>query len=381
MKVFHVISGLNDGGAEAVLYRLISHDQEDVHHVVSLTEEGKYGPLLRSLGATVTALGMPRGRLTWRGLRGLWKDLRTYKPDVVQTWMYHADLLGGVLGRLAGRPVVWGVHNTTLEPGRSSRATILVAHACGWLSNLIPEVIVACAERAVRAQINMGYKATRFEVIPNGCDFSRFVPDTGSRALLRAKWGMRQDIPLLGMVARFDPYKNHRSLIDALAHLHANGTDFAAVLVGTGVDEGNDELNAQIQMSGLKQHVRLLGPRADIPAVMNALDVHILSSNAEAFGNVLVEAMACGTPCVATDVGDATRIIGDTGWVVPPNDSRALADGIQAALQARLLQGKWEQRRLRTRQHVLEEYDIGVMVQRYRAVWIKAVKNRQERMS
>ena len=123
MKVLHVITGLNDGGAEAVLHRLIKHDPHDEHLVVSLTGEGKYGPVLRQSGVPVTALEMPRGRVTWQGLSGLWRVLRAQRPDVVQTWMYHADLLGGVCARVQGLPVVWGIRNTTLVPGESRRST------------------------------------------------------------------------------------------------------------------------------------------------------------------------------------------------------------------------------------------------------------------
>jgi len=95
MRVLHIITGLNDGGAETVLYRLVTHDADNDHNVVSLTGEGKYGLLLQEKGIKVMALEMPRGRVTASGLLQLWRTVRTVRPDVVQTWMYHADLLGG----------------------------------------------------------------------------------------------------------------------------------------------------------------------------------------------------------------------------------------------------------------------------------------------
>lgn len=374
MKVLHIITGLGDGGAEAVLHRLITHDPLDEHHVVSLTGLGKYGPLLRERGAEVTALEMPRGRVTPAGLRGLWRAVRRSRPDVIQTWMYHADLLGGVVGRLAGVPVVWGIHNTTLEPGLSSRSTILVARLCARLSRWAPRRIVACAQAAVEAHAALGYDGGRMAVIPNGYDLGRFRPDAEARERLRREWDVPGDMPLLGMVARWDPQKDHANLIEALRQLQQRGATFRAVLVGSGVDESNAGLMSALCQAGLAERVRPLGPRPDIPAVMNALDVHVLSSAyGEAFPNVLAEAMACGTPCVTTDVGDAAHIVGSTGWVVPPKDSQALAQALHAALSERSNLGAWLQRQSACRTRIAANFSIDAMVQHYRAVWQEVV--------
>jgi glycosyltransferase involved in cell wall biosynthesis len=369
MRVLHIITGLNDGGAEAVLYRLITHDQENEHGVVSLTSVGKYGPLLRAAGVPVWTLEMPRGRLTMQGLYTLWRLLRTQRPDLVQTWMYHADLVGGTLAHWAGVPVVWGIHNTTLEPGKSTRSTLWVARACARLSRRVPRRIVACAQAAVQVHAALGYDAARMVVIPNGYDLSRFAPDAAARERLRREWGVPDEVPLLGMVARFDPFKDHANLIEALARLRRSGGRFVCLLVGTSMQSDNPVIADRLRDAGLQDVVRLLGPRPDIPDVMNALDVHVLSSSAEAFPNVLAEAMACGTPCVTTDVGDAALIVGDTGWVVPPRDSAALAEALQQALQAWSDRPAWAQRQAACRARIAEHFSIEAMVDRYRAVW------------
>lgn len=376
MKVLHVITGLNDGGAEASLYRLVAHDTADTHRVVSLTSDGKYGSRLREAGATVTALDMPRGRVTTRGLCGLWRAIRSWHPDVVQTWMYHADLLGGVAGRLAGVPVVWGIRQTTLDADKASRATVWVARVCAWLSRRVPTHIVCCAEKAREVHAALGYDAARMVVIPNGYDLARFAPDARARARLRAEWCVSEECPLIGMVGRFDPFKDHANLIASLGQVQAAGVEFMAVLVGTGMTADNKELVAWVARAGIAEHVRLLGPRTDIPAVMSALDLHVLSSAAEAFPNVLAEAMACGTPCVTTDVGDAARIVADIGWVVPPEDPAALASGIATAVEAWHQHDAWLERQRRARQRIADEFGIGKMVQRYRAVWTEAAGQR-----
>jgi glycosyltransferase involved in cell wall biosynthesis len=369
INIFHIITSLNDGGAEAVLFRLITHDTKNQHMVVSLTTEGKYGPALRDRGVPVVALEMPRGRLTWSGVRKLWFTLRQARPDVVQTWMYHADLVGGIVARAAGIPVVWGIHNTTLEPGRSSRRTIWVARVCAWLSRWVPNRIVVCSQAAQAVHATLGYNAARMVVIANGFDLDCFRPDGEARDRLRVEWGVSDDAPLLGMVARWDPYKDHANFIEALGLLAAQGQRFMAILVGTGMTPENLELMQRIFKAGLTERVRLLGARTDVPAVMSALDVHVLSSSAESFGNVRAEAMACGTPCVTTEVGDAAQIVGDTGWVVPPGNPQALAEALEAAFRAWRDRSVWRVRQERCRQRIANKFGIDTMVARYRSVW------------
>lgn len=370
MKIIHIIAGLNDGGAEAVLYRLVTYDAQDTHHVVSLMGEGKYGPLLRKAGVHVMVLNMPRGRLTWRGLRRLWCALREQRPQVIQTWMYHADLLGGVIGWLQRIPVVWGIHNTVLVPGQSTRSTVWVARMCALLSRWAPRHIVACAQAAADVHTALGYDAKRMVVIPNGYEMSRFAPDAAARQRMRQAWGVADDVPLIGMVARYDPYKDHENLIDSLAWLVMRGIEFKAVFVGTNVDDNNAQLVSQLLAKGLRDRVVLLGPTSDVPAVMNAVDVHVLSSSAEAFPNVLAEAMACGTPCVTTDVGDAALIVGDTGWVVPPSNPNALAQAIATGLHERInLPAEWTNRQSAVRQRIQAKFSIEQMVSAYQQVW------------
>ena len=370
MKVTHVITGLNDGGAEAVLYRLCTNATDVTHHVVSLMDEGKYGPLLRKAGVAVSCMNMPQGRVTLRGLWRLWRLLRRQRPDVVQTWMYHADLIGGVMARLAAvRRIYWGVHNSNLDRGVAKRSTIWVMKACAWLSGLVPTRIACCAQLALEVHRQQGYAAHKLVVIPNGYDLSLFAPDEVTRAQLRAEWGVDERWTL-GMVGRFEPPKDHRTLLEALALLRQRQVDFAAVLVGHGLDHDNIELGTWLRTLGLVEHVKLLGQRSDVPAVMNALDVHVLCSMREAFPNVVAEAMACGTPTVVTDVGDAATIVANTGWVVPRKNAMALAAALDAARSAWQDTSGWPLRQQAARQRVVDNYSLDRMVERYRQLWM-----------
>ncbi len=341
-----------------------------MHQVVSLMDAGKYGPLLEDAGVRVHCLNMPRGKVSAKGLLQLWRLLRAERPDIVQTWMYHADLIGGTLARMAGvRRVFWGVRHSTLEAGKSRRATMLVARINAWLSSAVPTGIVCCAQKAREVHLALGFAAERLLVIPNGYDLSRFRPDTVARVRLRSELGVGDQTPLLGMVGRFDPQKDHENLFRALAFLKQRGVQFCCVLVGRGMDQGNTALCARLEQYDLQAEVVLLGQRSDVPSVMSALDLHLLSSSAEAFPNVLAEAMACGTPCVTTDVGDAAAIVGETGWVVPPLRPERLADAINTALLARSDLDAWVLRCKSARQRVGDNFSMEKMVAAYHAVW------------
>jgi len=371
-KVVHIITGLTNGGAEAVLYRLCISDKRNEHVVISLMDQGFYGPKLLSAGIPVYTLDMPRGRITLHGCIKLWKLIRAQSPAVVQTWMYHADLLGGLVARLAGlSAVVWGVHHTVLEPGKSKRTTIMIARVLAKLSNFVPKYIAVCAKKSQSVHAALGYAAGKMVVVPNGYDLGNFVRNDQLRRTLRAEWDIPDEMPLLGMVSRYDPQKDHKNLIRALADLTASGKPFRCVLVGPGMTADNAELTREIGNAGLAQEVLLLGPRNDIPAVMSALDIHLLSSSAEAFPNVLAEAMACGTPCVTTDVGDAALIVGNTGWVVPPSQSAALADAIRVALTS-LCGDDWHLRQAAARQRVEENFSLEKMIVAYDSIWQRA---------
>lgn len=372
-SICHIITGLNDGGAEAVLYRLCKHDQANHHRVISLSGTGKYGPMLELLGVSVTAVNMSPRRPSPLALFRLVKLLRQEKPDVVQTWMYHADLLGGVAARIAGiKKIFWGIRHTTLEPGKSKITTIWIVKFLAKLSLWLPARIAVCAKQAMDVHEALGYNHAIMRLIPNGYDTADFTSRPEEARFLRAEWGVGPNMALIGTVGRYDPQKDHANLLQALALLHFRNIPLRCVLVGTNMDNDNQELIAQIQHLELEETVNLLGRRTDIPAVMSALDVHVLpSAYGEAFPNVVAEAMACETPCVVTDVGDAAYIVGDTGWVVSPRDPEALANAIGRALKLRQ-NDKWKQRCVSARARIEQQFDIERMIVAYHELWCES---------
>lgn len=370
-KVVHVITGLIDGGAEGVLTRLCLHSKEVQHVVISLMDEGKYGPLLGQEGVAVHCLGMNPGKPSIIRFFRLVRLIRAEQPDVVQTWMYHADLLGGIAARMAGvRRVFWGVRMSSLEQGKSSRLTLWIARLCAVLSRWVPEKIVCCANKVVAVHSELGYQSNKLIMIPNGYDLSRFKADSAMGNKVRRELGLSSEKFVLGMVGRFDPLKDHFNLLDALALVAKTEIDFRCLLVGKGLGPENADLSATVADLGLCDRVQLVGQRLDIPAIMNALDLHVLSSCSEGFPNVIAEAMACGTPCVSTNVGDALEILGDRGAVCPAKDSRALAELMMVmAHEWQRDPAAWQVRKKASAERVRQRYSIDSMVSAYEACW------------
>jgi len=378
LHIVHIITGLGQGGAEAVLYRLATSPGQSVQHtVISLTDSGVFGERLRVAGVGVHTVGMARGRFSLGGFLKLTRLIRETQPDVVQTWMYHADLIGGLAARRARvKAVCWGIRNSGAYLEKSSASARLMLRLCARLSRRIPRAIVVCAQDAATRHQALGYDGSRMRVIPNGYDLARFAPDALARDRVRQEWGIGPDDILLGCVARWDPLKDHDNLIAAIAALEAEGKSgtVRCVLVGRGMTADNAQLAALIDRLGVRQCMVLAGPREDIPAVMNALDVHVLASRAEGFPNVVAEAMACGTPCVVTQVGDAGVIVGDAGWIAPPERPAALTGALSSAVDAVRRYGRNTVGE-HGRQRVHDMFALDQMVRAYTDLWREVKKD------
>jgi glycosyltransferase involved in cell wall biosynthesis len=333
VSVLHVITGLNIGGAELALKRLVLSDAvRSRHTVVSLTDIGAVGRDLQAATVAVHALNLRRNRLNAVAFWRFVQLIKTLRPTVIQTWMYHADLFGGLAARVAGRrEIVWGIRNTGFA--REQRvATIAIMRICALLSHWLPRVIVCCAESARASHVRWGYAAAAMRVIPNGFDLPDKAFLAEQRSVLRASLRVGDDTPVVGLVGRFDPLKDHRNFLRAARIVARVRPDVRFMLVGRDVDDANAQLADWLRELELEGRVALLGERRDIAACYSAMDVFCLSSIHEAFPNVVAEAMASGLPCVVTDVGDAASIVGETGRVVPPRDPERLGAELVAVL-------------------------------------------------
>jgi glycosyltransferase involved in cell wall biosynthesis len=374
MNVLHIITGLHVGGAELMLKRLVESHHGSVsyrHTVISLTSIGKVGQQLQALGVEVQALGM---RSTLDIPRMLWQLMwliRVSRPDIVQTWMYHADLLGGLSARLAGnRNVIWGIRTTEVKTG-GSRTSSVVRQLCAHLSGWVPHNIVCAAEASRRAHMVMGYDVARMVVVPNGFDLSRLLATADQRTMLRAHCGFDANDVVIGNVGRFNPDKDHENFVRAAGLLVRQHAHVRFLMIGRGLDADNTELARWIFHTGRPDCFVLLGERADMPVCLAAMDLFCLSSRTEGFPNVVGEAMAMGVPCVVTDVGDAAMLVADTGVVVPRENSVALAQGLEHLLA--ITPDARQQLAQKAKQRIYAEFTIERARERFEAVYQRTV--------
>lgn len=348
-----------------MLKRLIESDPATISRtvVVSLTSIGPIGELLRSHGVRVHAMGMSS---VWHFPMTLWRlvwHIRRYQPRIVHTWMYHADLLGGLAARLAGcRRIVWSIRGTTIPQGMLS-VTYWLVRVCAICSHIIPRCIICCAKSAEAAHIELGYAAHKMAVIPNGFDFSVYDPVAIASREARRALGFNDDDIVIGAVGRFDPLKDFKNFVAAAAELAKKRGNVKFLMVGKNLDWSNQVLLEWIGDKGLVERFRLVGEQANVPYFLSAMDIFCLSSASEAFPNVLVEAMAIGLPCVATRAGDAADILGADDFAVPVRDSNALSDALW-----RMCELPPDKRRLlgeRGAMEVRAVYGINAILQKY----------------
>jgi len=370
MKITHIITGLSIGGAEMMLYKLLSamDHKNFTNEVISLTDIDAIGKKIQALGVPVRALGMRRGIPNPLMVLKLAHWLRRSKPEVIQTWMYHADLIGGLAAKIAGKiPVVWGIHHSNLVPGHNKRTTIWTAKLCARLSGWLPNKIVCVSDGARKAHEAIGYESEKMIVVPNGIDTAVFKPNLSNRTSVRKELGLTKDTLLICLVARFDPQKDHHNFIKAAEKFCINHKDTHFLLCGNEINWYNKKLVSWIDNAGLRPCFHLLGLRDDIPRLTSALDIASSSSFGESFALTLGEAMSCGIPCVATDIEGPVDLLGDYGWVVPIGDADALCRVWQEILY--IPKEMMVERLRQARERILNHFSLQSMVEGYQTLY------------
>jgi glycosyltransferase involved in cell wall biosynthesis len=376
IRVSHVITGLAADGAERMLRNLVTRmdSQRFTNEVISLTTLGDLGAELQAAGIPVRALGLSKHPASFAGLLRLRRLFRQSPPDVVQTWMYHADLVGGLVAQWAGfRRVFWGIHHSNLDLETNKLLTVATAKTCALLSASVPLGIVCCSEAAWAAHTAVGYRSVKTELIPNGFDTELFRPDAQARKAMRDELGASEEDQLVGMAGRFHPHKDHLNFLAAAQTVLAGCPSALFVLCGRGVHWRNPAFTSLLSQFNLRGRVRLLDAVPNAQRFFAGMDVVVSSSRTEAFPLAVGESMACGVPCVVTDVGDSALLVGATGLTVPSGDSAALASGVSQLLAG----GRTLRNKLGTaaRRRIQEQFSLDSVVARYQELYTRAMLN------
>jgi len=365
MNIVHVITDLNMGGAEMMLFKLLSTvlDGTDRHSVVTLVPGGPMYDAYIRMGVPVYTPRMAQGRPSLPALYRLRRIVSRLRPDVLQGWMYHGNI-AAMLARPSRQktPVIWNVRHALSEFDAYSRMTSAVIRlGSRWSSRTA--AIAYNSHRAAERHEAIGYAADRTLIIPNGFDCTKMRPDPCAYLDVRRELELGPSTLIIGLVGRYHIHKDQPNFLRAAARLSRRFPSVAFVLAGTGVDMDNPEIASLVTELGLGSHVRLLGERSDIARLNAAFDIATSSSSTESFPNAIGEAMACGAPCVVTDVGDSPLLVGECGRVVPPKDPEALAAAWEEILRlpepARRDLGRC------ARERILREYALDAIAAAY----------------
>jgi glycosyltransferase involved in cell wall biosynthesis len=367
-KLTHIITGLDVGGAERALYTLLTNGLEGPfrNKVISLTGPGHYGPLLEQAGIPLVCLNMKQG---WPSLRAFWalrKALRDHPPQIIQGWMTHGNIAAflGFFSRSSRASLVFNVRislDGTEGISRSTRAL----NKLGALFSYKADAIIYNSRRSQYQYGDAGYKRSVGCFLPNGFDTSVWKPSKNNRSLIRTQLGLSENDKVIGFVGRANPQKDLPNLFSAYKTVGEGRPDVVLMAVGRNIDLPDPRLGRVIAT----------GQRHDVAELMCAFDIFCLSSSVEGFPNVIGEAMATGVPCVTTDVGDAAAIVGESGWVVPPHNSGALAGALIEAIDAP--PESLRARGAAARARIEAEFSISSVVAQYIALYERLIEERR----
>jgi glycosyltransferase involved in cell wall biosynthesis len=373
LNIVHIITGLSTGGAEKALYNILQSglDRNFDNYVISLGDEGTLGAKIRALDVPVITLNMRRGRPSISGFVQLRKAIRKIDPDLIQGWMYHGNLAATIACRLAPRrpPLLWNIRQSLYDMYAEKLLTRQIIRMNRYLSSS-PNAIIYNSYLSRDQHESFGISAKNAVVIPNGIDLKQFCFSKESRIRVRMELNIPKDGSVVGHVARFHPMKDHSTFLQAALELAKRIPDTHFILCGSGVSFDNKSIEQQVPLQ-VRNRFHLIEERGDVHDLMSAMDLFCQSSYSEAFPNVICEAMATSLPCIATDVGDTKRIVGDTGTLVQPKDVNGLADGLENLLKKTSEEicslGK------KARVRIESNYDLSSMITQYLKLYTHAI--------
>jgi glycosyltransferase involved in cell wall biosynthesis len=378
MKVLHVISNLMSGGAEAMLSKLArATEGADVHHVVlSLMSGGKFANEISNAGIPVIGLGLGRNVRAIASVRSIIEQTRRIQPDIIQGWMYHANVAASIAGIFSSHfpPLLWNIRQTLQhlrDETMLTRATIMASSLLSWQ----PSKLIYNSIRSAEDHERLGFRRSARVILPNGFDLDRFKPDQQRRQAFRQSLGISETALVIGRVASLHPRKDIDTLFTAFAPIAAAEPNAHLVLIGRGMTLDEPKITTLTASSPDPIRVHALGERTDLEYIYPGFDLSISSSShAEAFPNVIGEAMACGVPSIATDVGESATIIGDPSRVVPPRNPMALSDCALRLLA--LTNDSRTKMGLRDRGRITEFFSLNQVAKGYLSLWQSVIQAR-----
>ena len=332
LDILFICNSLNLGGAEKIMSEIIKNIKSYKKEIICLTNRGYYSKLLEDEGIKITYLNLDRNPFDLLKIFKAYLIILKKKPKIINTFLYHSDVIGSILGKLTFKSkILWSVHSDFIKSNNTFLRNIQVKFL-SIISNYIPNKIIYCSKESLDNHVNFGYCKSKSFIIENEVCTKKFYPRKKSYYKIRKLLGIKNDVFLIGHIARFHPIKGHKILLDSLKLLKKENKNFRCLMIGTNIKK-NASLEKQIRKNNLKENIILYGETKFPHHLINSFDINIISSVSESSSLVLMEAMACGIPTLSTNVGPLSKTIGQTGWVVKKNSVEALAEKLILIIQ------------------------------------------------
>ena len=380
-KIIHIITALNIGGAERMLTNLVlskENSLEFTHHIIVLNNAGIMAEKLISSGVEVRDLRMSNLFSILKSIFILYNILRTYKPNIVHTWMYHSDFLGGLIAKFSGcRNIIWSIRNTDVYRGEGlSSSTYWIMKSCAILSRYIPKKIICVSNSALNSHVKFGYDKRKCTVIENGFDLNLFQYSENNRKKIRKNFNIDDNTLVIGSIGRQNEYKDYHNLILAAEKLIIQKSNIVFFIVGVGLNNNSFFFNL-VKEKRILKHFMFLGARTDIHVILSAFDIFCLHSKSEGFPNCLGEAMSIGLPCIATNVGDVRILLNNDSLIVPKKNSQLLYEKLL------LLSNKSYSDRckigLKAKEHIIKNFAIKKIFVKYNKIYSDIINDNEKK--
>ena len=359
IKIIHIISSLEKGGAQGLMFEIIKSLEKPKyeHLIISLKTGNAYAAITASKSINLISLNLsPYSLLS--SFKKILKTVKEFKPNVIQSWMYHADFLTIILKPLLRNiKIIWSFHHA--HPKKNKSSSIFIAKFCSHFSSFIPDAIIACSDLTMREHIDFGYSANKIIVINNGVNEKRFK--------YNPKIPLSRENPVIGFIGRWHPIKGHKTFIKAAKILSKEIISARFIMIGSNIDQQNHDLNNIIKANDLAEKIELYGEEeVDIRKYYEMIDIYICSSWSESFSLTIVESALQGIPIISTDVGIVREIINDD-LINQTGDSEGIANSVMKLIEYN--DEKIETQLKDSYQRAINKFTLDRMLRDYEAVY------------
>jgi len=373
ITILYIITDLNIGGAENLLFRLLSKLDKDKYNpvVISIASKGKIGKKIEKEGIKVFSLNINSFISLFPGILKLFYRIRIINPRIIHTFLVHSALLSLIAKMKYSSTIIWNIFSSDLSYKSNNYLTVIVIKICALLSKFVPDKIILDSKSSYKAHKKAGYNDKIMKVIYNGIDTKIFYFNDKVRKTYRNKFFPNNNELVIGLIARYHPVKGHDVFIKAAGLLSQQINNVKFLLNGRGVNEENIELMKLINNQNIKNICHFSNEDLDILEFLSACDILVSSSYYESFPMMICEAMSSRIPCVVTNVGDCAKIVADTGIIVDKGDSIAIAKSLVKLInmnkESRLQLGK------RARLRIKSLFSEKLMIKNYSNTYIKYI--------